>query len=553
MNKIYILVKMLLKNGGGETNKKKGKMPSWISKILLTLIFVFCISLPLGGFISELYEALVQFNQQGLLISLGFSISTVIIFVFGILYVLTTFYFAKDIEMLLPLPLKSYEILTAKFITVLVYEYLTELLFLLPLLVVYGVKSSLGATYWALAVLVFLILPILPLALASILNMVIMRFTNLGKHKDAFRTIGGIFAMLIGIGINLLVQRSSNSAVTQEEMMSMLAEGNNSLVRVINSVFPTAKLGTYSLIGVSSKEMAFNIALFILVSMVSIAIFMVVAQKLYFKGVVGVSESFAKRKKLDRKEIEKSTTESSKLKAYTLKEIKVLLRTPAFLVNCVVGNFIWPIFLVFTMFMNNRQANSMNYVGSFLANQEIWGMVLGISFGIVLFIGGSNVIASTAISREGQSMYINKYIPMSYKEQIFAKLISAIVINMSSIVFLILIIIFAMKVPVVMAILIFVAALLANIISSGIGIIIDINRPKLNWDNEQKAVKQNMNAFISSIISLLMGGLSIFFFAMVKPSLIIAILAIVGAFLLIGGILLVYINTRGQKAYSKIE
>ena len=74
----------------------------------------------------------------------------------------------------------------AKFLTVVVYEYLTELIMLFPILMVYGVKNGEGIGFYLMSAVVFLLVPVVPLIMASIIVMIIMRFTNIGRHKDLF-------------------------------------------------------------------------------------------------------------------------------------------------------------------------------------------------------------------------------------------------------------------------------------------------------------------------------------------------------------------------------
>lgn len=552
MNKIFILVKVLLKNGGGNEGKKKSKIPGMLLNIFVTIILILSIGLPLGGLIASMYDAFAKIEQQGIVLNLGFSMVSLIVFIFGILYVLTTFYFAKDVETLLPLPIKAEEILSAKFITVLIYEYLTELVVLAPVILVYGIKSSAGVVYWLISILVFLLLPILPLVLASILNMVIMRFTNLGKHKDAFRTIGGILAVFSGIGINLLVQKGSSSSMSEEKLVELIYQGNNSMINILRDMFPTAKLATLSLISDSFSKAILNLVLFIGVTLAAVIIFMILAKLLYFKGVMGVSESFAKRKQLKSQELDKRIVQNSKIKAYTLKELKLLFRTPAFLVNCVIVNFIWPIFLVFYMFMDGNKLSVITQYTQNINDKNLLGLIVGIAFSIMLFINGTGVVACTSISREGEAMFINKYIPMSYREQIFGKVISAIIINMISIV-IFTVMLAALKLPFVLVTSIFIVAILTNVISSMLGVIIDMNRPKLNWDNEQKAVKQNFNSLISTVITIIIAGLNAFIFIKLHPTLLIGFIGLAIVSLLIIATLIYYIEHKGQQVYGKIE
>ena len=56
-------------------------------------------------------------------------------------------FFSKDVETLLPLPIKENKIVMAKMNVLIISEYLTGLLILAPVLVVYGYMLKLGALY----------------------------------------------------------------------------------------------------------------------------------------------------------------------------------------------------------------------------------------------------------------------------------------------------------------------------------------------------------------------------------------------------------------------
>ena len=552
MSKIFILIKVLFKNGSGSEGKRKSKFPSMILNIFLGLILIMSIGVPIGTFTASIYKDFAVMGQEGIILSLAFSMVSFIIFIFGIIYVLTTFYFSKDIEALLPLPLKADEILSAKFITVLIYEYLTELIVLLPVIIGYGVKANTGISYWMISIIIFLLLPVMPLVLASILNMVIMRFTNLGKHKDAFRVVGGILAIFSGLGVNLLVQKASSSNMGEQNLLEVFAKGNNSMMNLLGGMFPTSKLAALALVSTSVNKGIMNLLLFILITVISFGVFMILARILYFKGVMGSSESFSKRKELKSKEFDKITSENSKIKSYVIKELRVVFRTPAFLLNCVVGTIVFPIFMIIYGFMDPNNIQMLTKITGEVKDPKLIGIILGVAFSVILFISGSNAMASTSISREGELMFINKYIPITYREQIFSKIISSVIVNMISII-LITAMIIILKLPLSLIISIFIISILGSVFTSTLGVVIDINRPKLNWDNEQKAVKQNINSFISFVISILIGGLNIYLFFKLKPTLLIGFISLVVVIVLIIALLIYYINGKGQEVYGRIE
>jgi ABC-2 type transport system permease protein len=94
---------------------------------------------------------------------------------------------------------------------------------------------------------------------------------------------------------------------------------------------------------------------------------------------------------------------------------------------------------------------------------------------------------------------------MSYKNQIHSKVLSGTVISiLGTVVYLFLALIF-IKAPIVTIIVALLIDVLACFLFNYIQIFIDFLRPKLNWENEQAALKQNFNTFLEMLIVILLG------------------------------------------------
>lgn len=122
-NKTWILTRAMLKNGGGLGLNLQSKW-SWV--LLLLILFV---SLPimLYGYVeitAFFYNSLAAIGQEGVLLSWGLVISATMVFVFGVFHVVSNFYFANDIENYLPMPVRPRQIVGAKFLQILLYEYI---------------------------------------------------------------------------------------------------------------------------------------------------------------------------------------------------------------------------------------------------------------------------------------------------------------------------------------------------------------------------------------------------------------------------------------------
>lgn len=555
MSRVIALTRILLKTSGDLFGSKKDKKGSKLKTALLTVL-VICSFLPLaimlGFFVSELYEALSIIDQEGIILSLGFVAVSLIIFFFGVFYVMGTFYFSMDIDNLLPLPFKASEILGAKFVVVLIYEYITELLFLLPVIIVYGIKSSAGVLYYIYSIFIYSVLPVIPLVLASIIVMVIMRFTGFTKNKDRFKVIGGSLAIFLSLGFNILIQKSSRAALNPEQIQKIFMEGNNSLVNIISKMFPSTKIASIALLESSNMTGTMNVLIFIGISILAIGIFLVLGEGLYLKGVVGISETTSSRKALSKEQLNKEIVESSLLKTYFMKEMRTLFRTPSYFMNCVFVNFLWPLFLLIPFLAGGEGLSDLKELGQMIDNPKTAAIVVAAGFALIVFVTSNNAIASTAISREGKNFYINKYMPISYEKQIIAKLLSAFSMGIVSMASLLLVAVILFKPPIVILFLIVVLGLLGILFSNLVGIFIDITRPKLDWDNEQKAVKQNMNVLINSLPCILLAALTVFIVFKAKLELITAVALIIGVFGVIDFILYKMLMTKGIRSYNNI-
>lgn len=553
MNRYISLTKVLLKSGNNSLDSKKNKKIKTVALwIFIILAFLPTIKL-LIDFIALSYDYLYKINQPGLVLSTGISFANMFIFFFGIFYSINVLYFAKDIEKLLPLPLKPSEILGAKFTVALFYEYLTELVLVAPIFVVYGYKSGAGILYYIYSILLFLILPIIPLCIASLLNMIIMSVTNIGKHRDMLRILGGIMGIVIAIGVNMGIQKIGMSSNNPEKIFKMLSEGNNSMVALSNRFFPGSSIASKALVFSGSLEGLVNLILFFTFNIAIVAIFLLLGEKLYFRGVIGGSETSSKRKELDYSKLNKKTDKKAILTTLTIKELKILFRTPVYFMNCIIMNFIFPIFFIIPVMVRPEGLKDIEEILSIVRDPKIATILVGGSLAFSMVLGASNSIASTAISREGQNIFVNKYIPVPYGTQLMAKVMSSVIMGMSGMIIFTVIAMILAKLPIYLAFIILIVDSLGVFFTSMTGIFIDLMFPKLNWDNEVKAVKQNFNAFINIMISFIAaGGLMALMIGIGKMSLSITIVAF--SIIFISDIVLyIIITKKGASIFENIE
>jgi len=543
----FLLAKVLLKGGGNQSERRK----KWILWIVLGVAFLPMI-VQIGFFTSVSYEVLKRMNIETVIPAIVLALTSFVVFFFGIFYIINTFYFTKDIESLLPLPLRPFEIIGAKFIVVTIYEYLTEIVVLVPVLLIYGIKSGGGILYYLYSAIIFLTLPVIPLVVSSLIIMPIMRFTGIIKNKDRFRYFASILGIGIAVGVQFVSTRFVDGNISQEGLESVL-EQLESKISTVTSFFPSAKYAAMSLIRSVDVAGILNMLLFLGLTTIIMTVFLYLSQKLYFKGVMGISETGSKRKAMSNRELKRVTEKRAVAFTYFLKEIRIILRTPPFFINCILGNFIWPIIILISSLSNSNSGMNLEQLGSIIRQNGDNGLIIAIGFAFSVFLASINSVASTAISREGQNLYFSKYIPLGYTKQILVKVMSAVAISVFGVGITLGFICYLIKLNIYTAALMVIASLIGILFSSFTGIVFDLLNPKLNWDNEQKAVKQNFNVLFNMLACIIFAGAFIAFVFIMGLNILQTLIATILIFGTFNALLYYFVSTIGVKLFKRIE
>lgn len=558
MHKFFILTKILLKSGLGMTpvtkngsSQKKKRSAGGNSQLLLLVVLAVCL-LPLAGslfaFGRTFYHTFAQLNMPETPVQLLCYAASFTVLVFALPYVVSVFFLSSDLETLLPLPLKPWQIIGAKFTAVLIYEYLIIALFILPPFIGYGFEAQGGVLFWLFMILVVLVLPVIPLIYASLIAILMMRVFKNIKNKEMISTVCSFLMIFIICGASMMVNRTPDAA-----QMANLVIANKNLLDKLNIIFPNLTFAGDALVHSSIVSML----LFILLAGVFLVIFLFIADRIYFGGVMGMQEVTSKRKKMSQTEKESYSRSKSPVKAYAIKEFKLLFRTPVYFMNCLMTPLIFPLLIGIPIIISLAGSKvSLLPILTQLAStagNTVTAVLLLLSFVLPIFIGGSCMVTSTCISREGQGYIFMKYIPMSIRDQLRAKILNGFLICLAAtlpytiictvlgLVLLnanFLVIILCPVITVLTLLMINYAALWA-----------DLTNPKLIWESEQAAVKQNFTATILLFAVWIMGfamagGAFALYIILGLPSILIALF-----FCIVLGILL-FVIRNGVYSYG---
>lgn len=501
MRKFWTLMRVQLKSGAIATTD--GTTKQW-KKLLLYLVLLVCM-LPTLVLIAMLFyygfDYMRLLDQAGYLMNVGFLMTAVIIFLFSIFAIPSVYYFSKDIDHLLVLPIKPEVILTSKLAVCIVYEYLFAAAVLVPMYISFVLQIGFSFLSFLCFLVIFLTLPIYPLVLSSVLTMVIMRFVPFFNNRDRFNLIGGIIVVAAALGLSFWMQTMETEDMSA--VLMALMDGNNSLMQFGTMLFPFVPSAALSCFHGDLLQLL----LYLGITAISLAVFLICGKLLYFKGAIGGSETSHSRHTFDQKQLSESRHHSV-FRTYLIKEFKILFRTPVFFTNCVLTALLMPIILTVAVYTSLQGMDLRAFITPQLLESipNLWCYVLVISFLVGSFMGGINMISSTAISREGTNAYFMKFIPVPVETQAFAKAACGIIISAVSGWLLLIPLHLVLSYPIYLDLIFVVGSLVSVIMTNLFGILIDLLRPKLVWEQEAAAVKQNLNGVISILLSFLLAA-----------------------------------------------
>ncbi|KGX84952.1 putative ABC transporter permease subunit [Pontibacillus marinus] len=491
MSNTFTLFKIMMKQyfswADKDDKQKTGILFFIIAMIPVTLFWFWFVN----GIVSGIHPILAEANLQHLIIAFALLITGLTIILTSIPTIVTSFYFANDLESYLTLPVKAYQILIGKTLAPLITVYGATAVIMVPTLLMYGLTDGAGSVYIIFSLFTFVLFPIIPFILASILVMFLMRFANIAKNKDRTKVFAGIFSFAMVIGINVVIRLNQNPENMSSDFAQWIQKQDD-LLWGTSKFLPNVYIATKAIESTYWWQNALFFILLFVVTGLFIALFMWIGQRLYFQGVQGIS-SGNKGKTF--------TSLSNKLYvrpvywSYTLKELRTIYRTPSFFINCIVQNLFAPFFILIIMFFENNLGSITEMVDQFNEKYILLAM-----FGISLFVMGSNPTATSSISREGYNWFTNKYLPIDPKTIIYSKALAAWIIDWVSIAVLFILFTFLLKVPFLVIALWVVLTALASWFSVFMGIYVDLNNPRLNWSDEQQVFKSRFAPLLTLLI-----------------------------------------------------
>ena len=401
---------------------------------------------------------------------------------FGIASLMSNLYFSKDNSLLNSLPFENAVAFGAKFSLTYLGELLFSAVIYLPLATTSGVVLisngyDVNWTFFLVEIVNFLLIPALPLLIASVITQPVMLIVSSLKKKTLGSSIVSALGYLAFFAIYFPVVLGTSS-IGESGVMD-----NNAVAIFVN--LKKVTIFNYPLVkAMFGENSAVNIIIYLAGVCIALAIAIIISVYFYKKAITRGAEGEYKTAKTTKT----SNNESkSIIKSYLFKDWKTLLHTPQLFVSAVLMSLM-PIVVVF--FMNTAFSSDMSLEEEM--NPQFFMVALA-TYMVSLMMAVGNPFSFIGFSLEGKNLYMIKSLPISIKDIVKAKFIFA------SAVTIVATIVLAIGYPLASGIKNAVAiiglplqALISGLSFSAIGLYSDLRKPNLSWTSVNEITRNNM-------------------------------------------------------------
>ncbi|MDD3831575.1 MAG: hypothetical protein PHW00_02840 [Clostridia bacterium] len=493
--KTYLLQRYRLDRNTGKKGKIIALTVGLTVGILPMAVFMFILIFSMGKVARYL-------NITTQILTLNILAMQAIVFFFGIASLLNTIYLAKDTSILLPLPLRPTQIFVSK----LIYVYLTETLASIALAIVmllpFGIGANMAWWYYPQMLLVILILPMLPLLIASIVAIPLMWFVSFFKNKGVITTLVYllIFSMAL-LGYYYLISRLNNVPEDGGGFEHMLGELLERLSRTAKLIYPDYLLAT-SLTATTIWQYLMGLFGSLVINVVLLC------------GSVGVSSLVYRKSVSGQLEISKGSTKRDsgnyvkrgRVFSLIATDIKQIMGDTAMGTSCCMCVVLAPLMAIVLPVVYNMDMSMFVDVPHTLI--EIGASVVIMSIFSFMTLS-TNMVATSSFTREAQGLFIYKTMPIDARTIVKSKVLIAVVFSFLASALSVIPIGITFKVSIAYLLPTIAVTWLYLLGAIYLQVRIDLAKPRLVWNTFNEGAKNNPSA----LWSMLFGFITLFLVA----------------------------------------
>lgn len=416
---------------------------------------------------------------------------TVMILTIYLATIMAGMFSEKAISNYQTLPIKEEELFVGKIIGGCM-SFVDYFLFFILIYVIYARVGGFDLLGFALGLVNFLPMVVIPYTLVALLIMLIKRFSNINSHKKLFKNIGyGVMFVILGVLYYFAFSQNNSGTNISNALTDVFVEGS-----LVSNIFFNAKLFGLAITGSIGRRLIASLILYAISGGLLVLSYKL-ADKNYYRSVFGKAVK-------NEKEVKKSSTkvknvslkQSSQFKALVKRDLKVLMNDVMFLYSPMLMALIFGIITITTGRNNIEEFN--------LASPYSKWVILAGGYSIGFLIWSNGGIAQNSLSREGKSFYLIQTLPIDPHSHMLARLSSASLISTGINLVLAVVVGLVLKFGLVNILAGFVGLSLGALLSNIIGVFLSTVGINISWTNPKDLINNGgFRVFGYYLLSLL--------------------------------------------------
>lgn len=479
MRKLGILLKTNLLTTFNINKFKKEKPIKLVLYLLFATYLIFSLSITFGAYAAFTAAALEKYNLISYMIIIFFILASFVTFVFTINDAKNNMFNANDNSLLLSMPIKTNIILASRLLKTIIWNLFISLFVIIPMLYVYATRVNITFSFYPKAIIIFLLLPIIPTIIASLIGYFIAYIASKVNFKNWIELFLSVFFIII---IYYLLGNGN-------KLLEMFITNQESLIKIIKWLFYPIYL-TYEAFNNNNNNL--SLILYIFINIVIFSIFVILLSRSFRKIIIKLQENKAKSNY-----VLKTLKTSSQRKALLKKEIKRYFSSPVYVLNTFFGIATMLIGAVASIFYDK------NIILSVLDVNAQGTSLFELLIMFIIFVSFLSNTASASISLEGKNFWIVKSLPITPISILNIKLLFNILVIVPFSIISIIIFKFTLDLTSLQTLTLIIISLISSLVLSHFGLLMNLKFPKMDAVNDVAIVKRSASVMISIIIPII--------------------------------------------------
>ena len=433
-----------------------------------------------------LFTAFANLGEPETMLAFTGVLCTLMTVITSFFYILNELFFSKDVIFVSALPISSRQLLTAKLIRIWLGEACIALAICAPVVILYGIGASAGILFYIRALLLIPFMPLVPIAIVTLLSFLLIRISALWKRREALTVI---FSMAFLMGFMWLNMSFSMSA--QDDMNAMILQlvlRQRQVLSLIAGLYPPVQWFVAGLIGNGFGAFAQGLG-FAALNTIAVAAVILALGGAYQRLAVKQDETLTRLNASVRKRADRHGMRTP-LAALYRRELREIFIVPIYAMNCLASGVMFPL-IAAVMLVSARGGNSELSMLPIVLAMLPKSLIMAIATALFAFTTSMNMAISTSVSREGKRHEFFRTLPVPPQTQLLAKLLMGLSINVITAAPMAIVAVIALPVFLPQIAAGFVISMAFTLATTILALMIDANHPKFLWKSETEAIKQN--------------------------------------------------------------